>query len=79
MAFTIGDIQKKIADSLKIIDLTDREIQIEKNLIIENTLSISLKEVLLNQDRKISDNQVRNIYGILERRIKHEPLAHIFW
>lgn len=75
---TIGDIQKKIADSLKIIDLTDREIQIEKNLIIENTLGISLKEVLLNQDRKITDNQVRNIYGILERRIQHEPLAHIF-
>jgi len=75
---TIGDIQKKISDSLKKIDLTNREIQIEKNLIIVNTLGISLKEVLLNQNKKISDNQVRNIYGILERRIQHEPLAHIF-
>ena len=75
---TIGDIQKKISDSLKKIDLTDREIQIERNLIIENTLSISLKEILLNQDKKIPDNQVRKIYGILERRIQHEPLAHIF-
>jgi release factor glutamine methyltransferase len=75
---TIGDIQKKISDSLKKIDLTDREIKIERNLIIENTLSISLKEILLNQDKKIPDNQVRKIYGILERRIQHEPLAHIF-
>jgi len=75
---TIRDIQKKIADFLKKIDLTDREIKIERNLIIENTLSISLKEILLNQDKKIPDNQVRKIYGILERRIQHEPLAHIF-
>jgi len=75
---TIGDIQKKIADFLKKIDLTDREIQIERNLIIKNTLSISLKEILLNQDKKIPNNQVRKIYGILERRIQHEPLAHIF-
>jgi len=75
---TIGDIQKKIADFLKKIDLTDREIQIERNLIIENTLGISLKEILLNQDKKIPNNQVRKIYGILERRIQHKPLAHIF-
>jgi release factor glutamine methyltransferase len=75
---TIRDIQKKIADFLKKIDLTDREIKIERNLIIENTLSISLKEILLNQDKKIPNNQVRKIYGILERRIQHEPLAHIF-
>jgi len=75
---TIENIQKKIADFLKKIDLTDREIQIERNLIIKNTLSISLKEILLNQDKKIPNNQVRKIYGILERRIQHEPLAHIF-
>ena len=49
---TIGNIQKKIADFLKKIDLTDREIQIERNLIIENTLSISLKEILLIKIKK---------------------------
>lgn len=50
---------------------------LEARIILQHQLKMTYEELLLNSDKKISEDDAKAIKNYVERRLQKEPIAHI--
>lgn len=73
---TIAEIRFQLIQKLKIIYSESEAVNITE-LVLEHVFKLSKSELIINSQRKIDDNEDRNIVTILARLLQHEPIQYI--
>lgn len=76
MNYSVGKVIKIFRNQLiSIYPLT--EINSFLEIILENELDFSKIDIIMKEDELISEQQVHNIFSIIDRLKKHEPIQYI--
>ena len=71
------EVHLKYTSGLAQILGDEREAQIDVRLLLEAACGTSLSAMLTEPDREVSDDEMRRLDAMMERRIKREPVAYI--
>ncbi|MDA1273367.1 MAG: peptide chain release factor N(5)-glutamine methyltransferase [Verrucomicrobia bacterium] len=63
--------------SARLEELGVESARLQSELLLEHVLKEPRLELLLNQNRDLTDNEQKHLFGLVERRSQREPLQHI--
>jgi release factor glutamine methyltransferase len=72
---TLGDLQKKITEALKLGEIESADL--EARWILESVMNIKPSEVITYKNVEINENKVKLIDAVVEDRLKGRPLAYV--